>query len=123
MRSRNRLPRNLTNRKGSYLARRIAKNVAPSGSRHTRDWTLKEKAKLLKALQTVTDPDDYESVASHIVTRLVVTISEHKNFIYSAPYGSVRTQTVPFHVNKMNIPLFNIMACVDSRLFLRGQIE
>ncbi|XP_075242389.1 uncharacterized protein LOC142337167 [Convolutriloba macropyga] len=69
VRSRNRLPRNLTNRKGSYLARRIAKNVAPSGSRHTRDWTLKEKAKLLKALQTVTDPDDYESVASHIVTR------------------------------------------------------
>ena len=52
--------------------------MAPSGSRHTRDWTLKEKAKLLKALQTVTDPDDYESVASHIVTRLVVIISEHK---------------------------------------------
>ena len=62
-------PRNVKNRMGSYLARRIARNASSVGPQYGRDWTVKEKSALLKALQTINDPDNYDSLASHVITR------------------------------------------------------
>ena len=65
-------PRNVQNRMGSYLARRLARNKP--GPLCGRDWTVKEKSALLKALQTISDPENYDSLASHVITRYFLAV-------------------------------------------------